>query len=230
MTSQLFQANGVLVLDKVTPVIAAFFAPFNLDHSYPGSGEAFIEVTSTKGGPTWQDVYRHLPPLLETLSIDTRRLSEDDLPASLQLLAAHFDANTDPTLTEIFQTYRFEGDVHLEMMFRVVRRFDDGHGLRAIKLNSARSGASRQPFAFGGTGLFISDDFCLNTNSEDTLTLGEELSTAIQFDDLDLAAKRIARYAQSLLNCVAKPQTRRALHWRVADLLLVSYQDSTRRS
>ena len=237
--TDLFLANGVLVLDKVTPVITSFFAPFNLarfmpftlDLPYsPPNGEALIEVRSTIGGLTWADVYQSLPPLLRSLSIDTRRLSEDDLPAALKLLAAHFHVHTDPTLVEIFRSCCFEGGVDFATMFRVVRRLNDGHGLRAIKLNVARCGGYREPLDLGGTSLFISDELCLASSFDDTLTLGEELAADIQFDEFGLAANRIARYAQSLLDCVPNLGTRRSLHWRVADLLSVTYQDATRRS
>ena len=39
MANTYFDATGVLVLDRVTPVITTLFGGFKLDEAYPGNGE-----------------------------------------------------------------------------------------------------------------------------------------------------------------------------------------------
>lgn len=38
MANNYYEATGVLVLDRVTPVIQALFGTFALDESHPGNG------------------------------------------------------------------------------------------------------------------------------------------------------------------------------------------------
>ena len=42
MANNYYEATGVLVLDRVTPVIQALFSAFALDESHPGNGQAYI--------------------------------------------------------------------------------------------------------------------------------------------------------------------------------------------
>jgi len=39
MSNNYSDATGVLVLDRITPVITALFGGFNLDETYPGDGD-----------------------------------------------------------------------------------------------------------------------------------------------------------------------------------------------
>jgi hypothetical protein len=230
MADYICEATGVLLLNKVTPVIEALFQPLKLDPKFPGSGQALIATDSKDGDPSWSDVHRNLPALAASLSLETRHLAESDLPSAFRLLAAHFGVDNDPVIADLFKSYSFDGSVDLETLFRLAYRFDDGHGLTALKLSASRYANGQELFPFGGTGFFISEELFAMSNSDDALSLGEDLYAAIRSDDLDKGAARIADAVQSILNSISDPAIRKALHWRLADLLLVSYQDSSRHS
>jgi hypothetical protein len=46
MAQNYYDGTGVLVLDKVTPVIRGLFGLFRLDETYPGDGRVYIGVSS----------------------------------------------------------------------------------------------------------------------------------------------------------------------------------------
>lgn len=52
MANNYYEATGVLVLDRVTPVIQALFGAFALDESHPGNGQAYIAQIAEMLTPT----------------------------------------------------------------------------------------------------------------------------------------------------------------------------------
>jgi len=51
MANNYYEATGVLVLDRVTPVIQALFGAFALDESHPGNGQAYIAQIAETTNP-----------------------------------------------------------------------------------------------------------------------------------------------------------------------------------
>ena len=78
MANNYYEATGVLVLDRVTPVIQALFGAFALDESHPGNGQAYIAQIAETTNPQWPDVLDGLEDLATQLGIpmpDDERLS-----------------------------------------------------------------------------------------------------------------------------------------------------------
>lgn len=51
MANNYYDATGVLVLERVTPVITTLFGAFNLDADYPGNGQAYIARIAESNDP-----------------------------------------------------------------------------------------------------------------------------------------------------------------------------------
>ena len=69
MTQTYYDATGVLVLDKITPVIDALFGGFRLDESDPGEGEVYIARIAEENDPSWDQILDRLKELAADLSI-----------------------------------------------------------------------------------------------------------------------------------------------------------------
>jgi hypothetical protein len=69
MANNYYEATGVLVLDRVTPVIQALFGAFALDESHPGNGQAYIAQIAETTNPQWPDVLDGLEDLATQLGI-----------------------------------------------------------------------------------------------------------------------------------------------------------------
>lgn len=63
MANNYYDATGVLLLDRVTPVITALFDGFNLDEAYPGHGEAYVARISEDNDPQWDAIRDNLAEL-----------------------------------------------------------------------------------------------------------------------------------------------------------------------
>lgn len=230
MANDYSEGTGVLVLEKVTPVINALFGPLRLDVSYPGHGEAYIALSSEKGDPSWDQILENLRSLAIVLPLKTPPSPQDTLSALLHTLAVHFGVENEAAFSEIAENDRFVGSVDPDTLFRIAIWLDDGHGLQAIKLQSAQHYSTLCLFEFGGAGFFISKEVALSSTSSDALSLGDDLQKALRSADLDAGAARIVLEVETLLASVSNTTQRKGLHWRVADLLAASFQDSTRSS
>ena len=176
MSNNYYDATGVLVLDRITPVITALFGGFNLDETYPGDGETYIARTSEGSDPQWDDIRDNLVELAYQLGRPFPEDEEPSIQSYLRLLAKHFSAESDPQLDHLLRAHRFE----------------DGHGLRAIRFEGCWHSDRPRLFEFGGNGMFISRDVTVYSSSTRALELGQDLHKAIQAGDLDEAAARIA--------------------------------------
>lgn len=144
MANNYYDATGVLILDRVTPVITALFRGFNLDENYPGDGRAYIVRISEDSSPSWACVLDGLIELAAELDLPAPDMGEegdgddsaDDGPlihVVLDLLANHFGAGRNDDLAHLIEHHRFEDDADLESLILIASCFNDGHNLVAIQ-------------------------------------------------------------------------------------------------
>ena len=140
MANNYYDATGVLILDRVTPVITALFRDFNLDEKYPGNGRAYIARISEDNSPSWDCVLDGLIALAAELDLPAPGMGEDDgsddepvIHVVLDLLASHFGAGQNDDLAHLIEHHRFEDDADLDSLFLIATCFNDGHNLVAIQ-------------------------------------------------------------------------------------------------
>lgn len=228
MANNYYDATGVLILDRVTPVITALFRGFRLDANYPGNGQAYIARTSEVSSPSWNTVLDGLIALAAELDLPAPGRdgedndSEDDEPlisVVLDLLADHFGASENADLAHLIETHRFEDDADLESLFLIATSFDDGHNLVAIEFEGCWHCSKPRLFEFGGDGCFLSREVRLFGTSSQAMRLGEQLRKAILAADLEEASALIAVEAASLLAGVSDEKFRLSLRQRVTERL-----------
>lgn len=151
MSNNYYDATGVLVLDRITPVITALFGGFNLDETYPGDGETYIARTSEGSDPQWDDIRDNLVELAYQLGRPFPEDEEPSIQSYLRLLAKHFSAESDPQLDHLLRAHRFEDGAELDTLFVVARCFDDGHGLRAIRFEDVGTATGRVSSSLAAT-------------------------------------------------------------------------------
>ena len=219
MSNQFFVVTGALVLNQVTPVIHALFGDFGLIASCPAPTEP-----RPIRRPTWDDVLRNLTRLADDLSIRPGEGALDSIASVLLLLSAHFRCFHDAALVDLIENHRFEGEVDLDTLFVMATRFNDGHGLTAIRLQGGLYCSTRRLFAFRGPAVFIHADVFVRSESAGTLAFGDDLRAALRRGDLTHGADRLAHEVLDLLGDLfaALPDelTRRPLRKRLAHLLV----------
>lgn len=220
MSNHYYDATGVLVLNRVTPVITALFGDFNLDETYPGEDEVYIARMSESLDPQWDDIRDNLVELAYQLGRPFPADEEPSIQSYLGLLAKQFSAEDDPHLRHLLKAHRFEDGAELDVLFFIASCLDDGHGLQALRIEGCWHSDKPRLFEFGGNGMFISRDITINSSSSYALELGHDLHKAIQAGDVDDAAARIALETVCLLAGIGDDATRDSIRQRVGERLL----------
>jgi hypothetical protein len=219
MANNYFDGTGVLVLDRVTPVIATLFGGFKLDGAYPGNGEAYIARLSESHDPQWDDVLDALTVLADSLGLTPLAEPNAGIKMYLRVLAKHFGTEDREDLEHLIESHDFDDRANLEALFLIATCFDDGHGLKAIKFEGAWYCDKARLFEFGGEGMFISREVSLVSTSSRALALGQDLREALLSHGLDQAVAWITCEVNSLLASITDDETRAALRLKLGRLL-----------
>ena len=222
MADNYYDATGVLMLDKVTPVITALFGAFDLDETYPGNGAVYIARISESNDPQWENVFEGLVDLTNKLSLQLPPGDEVTIESYLHLLARQFHAEDNDELENLIEHHSFEDGADLEALFLLARCFDDGHGLKAIRFEGAWHCSKPRLFEFGGDGCFLSREVRLFSTTTQALELAEGLRKAMLADAPKEAASLILQETLDLLSGIQDDKLRAKLQRYVAECLLAS--------
>ena len=210
MADNYYEANGVLVLNEVTPVITALFGAFNLDPDYPGNGEAYISDNSNGNFYKWSDIHEVLLGLSCQLDLPCPDdNAERTLEQTLRLLAQHY--NTECKLADLLTklTIKNDDEVELAMLFFLATCFEDGHGLQEIRYEGAWTCSKNLLFEFGGHGFFISREIEVCGSSTEHILMGESLRKAILEQDMNTAADLLFANLSTLITGIRDEKIRR---------------------
>jgi len=219
MANNYYEGTGVLVLDRVTPVIKALFGAFRLDEHCPGNGQAYIAQIAETNDPQWTDVLDGLENLATQLGIPMPDDEELSIPPLLERLAAHFGADQDGELENLIEHHQFEGGADLEALLLIASRFDDGHHLTAIQFEGCWYCSKPRLFEFGGNGCYLSREVQVFRTSSQALQLGDQLRKTIVASDIEEASALIALEAANLLAGINDEHFRLNVRDRVAERL-----------
>lgn len=219
MANNYYEGTGVLVLDRVTPVIKALFGAFALDENHPGNGQAYIAQIAETNDPRWTDVLDGLEDLATQLGIPMPDDEELSIPPLLERLAAHFGADQDWELENLIEHHQFEDSADLEALFLIASCLDDGHHLTAIQFEGCWHCSKPRLFEFGGNGCYLSREVRVISSSSQALQLGDQLRKAIVAADIEEASALIALETINLLAGVSDELFRINLRRRVAERL-----------
>ncbi len=222
MANNYYDVTGVLVLDRVTPVITALFGAFNLDATYPGDGQAYIACIAETNNPQWGDVFDGLEELAAQLGLPLPDNERRSIALLLDLFAAHFGVKQDQALAHLITHHDFDADVDLESLLLIATCFDDGHHLTAIQYEGCWHCSKPRLFEFGGNGYYLSREIRVSRSSSQAIELGVQLHKAILVGDFNAAAVLIAQQTQDLLAGIQDEHIRMRVVQRVASRLLAS--------
>ena len=224
MANNYFDLTGVLILDKVTPVIEALFGPFKLDADYPGNGQAYIADIAEDNNTSWHAVADGLRELMRQLGLSLPEDAAHDVERHLRVLAAHFGGGGNATLDALIEQIAFADNANLDALFAIARCFDDGHGLKAFKTEASWRCDKPCLFEFGGSGEFCGRHLQVHQSTDQVVSLGEDLEAALDAGDYGLAAERIRKTVDKVLAGFTDDSARQTVRARLADLLGASQQ------
>src|SRR3546814_12918630 len=132
MANHYCEGTGVLVLERVTPVIKALFGAFALDQNYPGNGAAYIAQITETNDPQWTDVLDGLETLATQLGIPMPDDEELPIPPLRDRLVAHFGAEQDGELETMSEHLHLDVSSDLDALLLIAPFLHDGHTLTTI--------------------------------------------------------------------------------------------------
>ena len=219
MANNYYEGPGVLVLDRVTPVIKALFGAFALDENHPGNGQAYIAQIAETNDPRWTDVLDGLEDLATQLGIPMPDDEELSIPPLLERLTGHFGADQDWELENLIEHHQFEDSADLEALFLIASCLDDGHHLTAIQFEGCWHCSKPRLFEFGGNGCYLSREAQVFRTSSQALQLGDQLRKTIVATDIEEASALIALEAANLLAGITDEHFRLNVRHRIAERL-----------
>ncbi len=219
MSNNYYGSTGVLVLKNVTPVITALFGAFNLDESQPGDGQVYIASMSESDEPTWDEIHDGLASLASDMNLPLPDPADESIQDYLRLLAQHFGTADDVAFNKLLEKHDFEGSAGLGAVFALANHFDDGHGLKAMKLEGCWHSDRPRLFEFGGDGLYLSRNVRYSVDSSSAKVFGSDIDQALAHNDLDAAAKHLALQVEKILGSVVDTGTREQLGNKLAALM-----------
>lgn len=200
MANNYYDATGVLVLGQVTAVIEALFGNFNLDKDYPGNGEVYIARTSEDCDPQWDDIRENLESLCSDLGLVLPSDADESIEEYLYALATHFGADGNVEIGNLIENHEFENSAELDVLYMLATAFDDGHSLKAMKIEGCWHSDRPRLFEFGGDGEYMGRHYAVCSSSTTALNLGENVDTAIEAGDMGKVAETFLAQFNRLLS------------------------------
>ncbi|MDE3022622.1 MAG: hypothetical protein KGI54_12310 [Pseudomonadota bacterium] len=221
MANSIFEATGLLMLNKVTPVIKAFFGCFNLDENYPDNGKFYIAESSETASPVWNDIMNSVSDLVHDLGLTIQDEREDIMQNLLQALVVHFGLEGDEVLENFIENSDFNSDSNANVhdLFWLCCRFNDGHDLQAIEWEGCWHCDKLKLNEFGGYGLYASRNLDIESNSPGFLDSARSIDSAIAAGDLDKASIFVKKIMDTLIESISDKNARNAIAEKIGYVL-----------
>ncbi|MDR2788128.1 MAG: hypothetical protein LBD06_07185 [Candidatus Accumulibacter sp.] len=219
MSESHYAATGLLVLDRVTPMIAALFGEFNLKANCPGKGRAGISLTPGRSFPCWENIHFNLFVLGAHLRILPDREETPDPQTILSAWAGYFHVERDAVLQSWIERHPIRDTADLSSLFLLATRFDDGHKLTAIAFEGCWHSRAPRLFGYGGDACYHSREFVWFNESSQVLFLGNELSSALRKGNTGHASTVVITEILRLLDGIQDEAARAKVRQYVAGFL-----------
>jgi hypothetical protein len=125
------EATGMLMLERITPVITALFGGYVQQATACQNG-IIIKLWEDMP-PSWRDVHRALVQLSKTLDMPIPLNAMSTIQGQLDWFAWFLRNEESGDLQALLREHRFEGMADIETLFLLSDILNDGHGLFAIR-------------------------------------------------------------------------------------------------
>jgi hypothetical protein len=131
-------------------------------------------------------------------------------------LCAHFGDKDGQLVSEIagFEDSAWVGDV-----FKIAQKLDDGHGLKAAKLEGCWHCSKPRLFEFGGDGQYITNDCYVGVASGYAIEFGTALQAALDGGNLDKVVDVTFVQIGKVLGSIQDEAIRNSVKQKLASML-----------
>lgn len=223
MTNYYTDTTGVASIQKVTPIIRAFFADLSREPIQDGDTSITLVMSTSLCEVTWDGIHHDLNAMIYALSIgdakQQKTMSELEFVDTLSLLANHFKVSGNADLLNFIDHTDFEEAVELADLFFLASVFDDGHGLSLVEVETAFTCEKFRLYAFGGSTQVIGQHYAIHMDTNTIHNFAATLNCALASNDLHNAARIVHNHLNQLLVGVKKENERVRLKCGLMNLL-----------
>ncbi|MBW5284142.1 hypothetical protein [Burkholderia gladioli] len=230
MANNYYDMTGVLMVEKVTPIIRALFEAFELDARDDATGEVYIADIAESTSHSWDSVGDHIDSdLIEALGIDIDGFDDLDIDARLKRLAEHFKVSDRSEIVSFFDDTDFDEEANLDDLVFLAKSFDDGHGLTGYRIEGCWHSSKPRLFEFGGHGEFFGAYYTVSESSDRINSLGLSVEKALAGGDAATAAKQFADRFTGMINGIRDETLRAQVTQQVLARMTPTVPPSTER-
>lgn len=195
--------TGLLILEKVTPVIISLFGLFHLSRIKKYKNRVYISRRATND-VSWSKIQHRLNRVLPDLGLHMPKESHciTYYLRELILQMRNNPAYTDDQVLYLEHVVCMEGGngyAEFEQLFKIALALDDGHGLQSIHYESAWHGKGFHLFQFSGEGLYATKDAAVVADVGIIMQFARDLSDELEDHNLESASKIVCEYIAHLL-------------------------------
>lgn len=212
MADTRYNVVGVLNLGQVTDVIRALFGGMNLESDEELPRQALISISSEATGNHWESVAKRLNRFA-----DYRNYPQHHLQGTIGGAVLRFYCGLHPnnlvggSLISLIDDVRGNTTAaELDKLLTLANLLDDGHGLRGYAVQGVGYciDQAAELGSFVSRSDFYGEYVGLQRTSNDPLTLGNQLETALAAGDLDQAADVVVADTRKLLAGIRSDEDR----------------------
>lgn len=220
MANTYTQVVGSIEYKKRTPVLKAFFSNYEF---LPLPGRGNQAIVGYQDDVSWDDVYDNLESLC--LNMKLKIADDDDVPVvrCLSALAAYFKVEGDTDLQNFLEHFDSDDSPSLQVIFFLAKKFDDGHGLSKMVIESSWHCDKLRLGEFGGSAQSYNPNLSLCMDTHRCVTFAEELEQLCANHDVAEAATSVVVFLKNMLT-FESDEMRAAVMQEVARRLLANEQ------
>jgi len=213
---------GILVMEKITPVMEALFGSFHLHKIKREKNKFYISRRSRDPEPTWAQIRDRLSRLMPYFELEQPDKHCVHVVDYFDYMVRQMDDSSRFTddqmfhLVEVLCTVDEECRVDFEQLFKFAMAFDDGHQLKSLSYQSAWHCHKPRLYRFGGDGFYATNDAVISTDTNLAVECAENVCRELGKNDIKEASKYVCNHLGYMLLRVFNKNVRKALIEQIA--------------
>lgn len=197
--------NGILVMEKITPVIEALFDSFHLQKVKGKKNQFYISRRSKDREIHWSIIKDHISRIIHQFGLnqpDIHCIHTTDYFEYLLPQMEDSNAFTDDQvlhLADLLMTLDEESRIEFEQLFKLALVFNDGHDLKSLHYQSAWHCHRPNLFHFGGDAVYATKDIQICADTNLIMEFAEKLSNRLEKGDINESSKCVCEYLAQIL-------------------------------
>lgn len=218
--TNVYDRVGFVTFEKATPILYALFGAFVLEDATPSEACLEIGFVHWTPQPTWYDIYLRLRGLVVGFSLVAKDDCNEELRLLLCFLATKYGYEFESEVYDFIANCDFEHNVEMQDLFSLARIFDDGHRIKAVRLEGGIYGDRCHVHAWHGAVEYWGAHYEVHMCTDLVASTASDIDQRLAGGDTASASKSVLGEVERLLAGVRDPQVRNQVRAQLGRALL----------